>query len=50
MGNCCSGNANEGEIKMKFGPTYDKLHESLFDNREVLGMRGKEKIKIIIKI
>lgn len=50
MGNCCSGNANEGEFKMKHGPSFDRLQEQLFDNREVLGLRGKEKMKIIIKI
>ena len=50
MGNCCSGNANEGEVKMTKGPTFDRLHEQLFDNREILGLRGKEKMRIIVKI
>ena len=50
MGNCCGGNANENEIKMRFGPSFDRLQEQLFDNREVLGLRGKEKMKIIIRI
>jgi hypothetical protein len=50
MGNCCSGNANEGEIQMKHGPNYQKLNTMLFDDREVLGLRGQDKLKIIVRI
>lgn len=50
MGNCCSGNANEGEVTMMKGTTQHKLNDILFDDREVLGLRGTDKMKIVVKI
>jgi len=50
MGNCCSGNANEGEVTMMKGSTQKQLHDRLFDETPVLGLRGKEKLSLIIKI
>jgi IQ calmodulin-binding motif len=49
MGNCCSGNANEGEVTMMKGGS-PHLNNDYFDDREILGLRGNEKIALIIKI
>jgi len=50
MGNCCSGNANEGEVNIVKGPSTKQMQEVIFDDREVLGLRGTEKMKILIRI
>ena len=50
MGNCCGGNANEGEVTMMKGSGNQKLNELLFDDREVLGLRGNSKLKLIVRI
>jgi hypothetical protein len=49
MGNCCGGGANEGEVNMVKGGGSRNL-QALFDDREILGLRGQEKIHLIIKI
>jgi hypothetical protein len=57
MGSCCSGEANQGEVKIG-GHTHLGVHslpmknlmDELFDDREVLGYRGRDKINIIVKI
>jgi hypothetical protein len=57
MGSCCSGDANQGEVNIS-GPNNQGVHsmpiknigDELFDDREVLGLRGRDKIAIIIKI
>jgi len=56
MGNCCSGTPNEGEVSLMQGhrggsynmPT--KSINDLFDDRIVAGLRGTDKLKIIIRI
>ena len=55
MGNCCAGTSNEGEVNILQGaggfttvPTKN-LNE-LFDDRVVLGLKGRDKISIIVKI
>ena len=55
MGNCCSGSANEGEVNIMqgasgIGKNPTKNINEIFDDREVLGLRGRDKIAIIIKI
>lgn len=45
MGNCCGGNTSEGEVNIllggsDFGTMPSKNLTNLFDNREVLGLRG----------
>jgi hypothetical protein len=50
MGNCCSGNANEGEVTMMKGITSNKLNDIIFDEREILGLRGSQKMQIIVRI
>lgn len=57
MGSCCSGEANHGEVNIS-GQYHQGVHsmpiknvgDELFDDREVLGLRGRDKIAIIIKI
>lgn len=49
MGNCCSGAANEGEITMGV-PTNKNYHGDLFDDREVLGLRGRDKMQLVVKL
>ena len=46
MGNCCAGNSSEGEVNLGFPPAA----KSLFDEREVLGLKGSDKIRIIVRI
>lgn len=42
MGNCCSGNANEGEIKLMKGTAGKSMNmNNLFDDRVVLGRKGQ---------
>ena len=61
MGNCCSGSSNENEVNMlPGGPSrgggyynsnkYNGLEDKLFNEREILGLRGAAKISIIIRI
>jgi hypothetical protein len=50
MGNCCAANSNEGEVKMQKGTNAKQLTALVLDDREILGMRGEEKIALIIKI
>jgi hypothetical protein len=50
MGNCCSGNANEGEVTMQKGGNGRNLNELLFDDREILGLKGSQKLRLIVKI
>lgn len=49
MGNCCSGNANEGEVTMMKGGSPHQYND-YFDEREILGLRGQDKMALIIKI
>jgi hypothetical protein len=35
---------------MMKGANAQKLHEKLFDDHEVLGLRGKQKMAIIVRI
>ena len=51
MGNCCAGSANEGEINMMAGAVTNfgtmptsKNSTNLFDDREILGLKGADKI------
>lgn len=54
MGNCCGAeNHREKEISMardyhgtRIPPSFDHL----FDNREIMGLRGKDKIYLIIRL
>lgn len=57
MGSCCSGEANQGEINIGsnlhggiHSVPIKNLGDDLFDDTEVLGLRGRDKIAIIIKI
>jgi hypothetical protein len=52
MGNCCAGNANEGEVSINKGGFKTKAgyKDDYFDNREIAGLRGTEKLRLIIKI
>ena len=49
MGNCCAGNANEGEVHMMKGG-HRLGAGALLDEREVAGLRGSDKIILIVKI
>lgn len=49
MGNCCGGSANEGEVNIMRGSTHKQM-AGLFDEREVLGLKGADKLALIIKI
>ena len=52
MGNCCGGSSNEGEVSILRGgvASSQQLHSKLFDDREILGLRGAEKIRLIVRI
>jgi hypothetical protein len=57
MGSCCSGEANHGEVNISsqyhqgvHSMPIKNIGDELFDDREVLGLRGRDKIAIIIKI
>lgn len=57
MGSCCSGEANQGEVNIGshghlgvHSMPIKNLGDEIFDDREVLGLRGRDKIAIIIKI
>ena len=55
MGNCCAGEANQGEINIHAGghginTQPIKNLGDLFDDREILGLRGRDKIALIIRI
>lgn len=49
MGNCCGGTPGEGEVNIMRGSS-NKNMAGLFDEREVLGLRGQDKIALIVKI
>jgi hypothetical protein len=49
MGNCCSGTSNEGEVTINKGNT-ERMNDSLFDDRIILGLRGSDKLALIVKI
>lgn len=57
MGNCCSGANNEGEISMMQGGApgalthpMNKNLAHIFDEREILGLKGESKLRLIIKL
>lgn len=51
MGNCCGGNANEGEVSIaKGGYKTQKGFNQLLDDREIGGLKGTDKIRLIVKI
>lgn len=50
MGNCCSGGANEGEVKLGKNFKTQSAYSSIFDDREVCGLKGAAKMKLIVKI
>ena len=50
MGNCCSGNANEGEVKLGKNFKTQSAYSAIFDDREVGGLKGAAKMKLIVKI
>lgn len=50
MGNCCSGNSNDGEISIPKGNPARNNMNYLFDNREVGGLKGEDKIFLVVKI
>lgn len=50
MGNCCGGGANEGEINMIRGGATRSGTEHILDGRQVAGLKGGDKIILIIKI
>ena len=50
MGNCCAANSNDGEVKMQKTTNAKQLTALVLDDREVLGLRGEEKLSLIIKI
>lgn len=50
MGNCCGGGANEGEINMIKGGVTRSANEHILDARVVAGLKGTDKIILIIKI
>jgi hypothetical protein len=53
MGNCCAGEPQGGkEINMQkdYYGTNKGNYDHLFDGREVLGLTGREKIRLIVKI
>ncbi len=50
MGNCCSGGANEGEVKLGKNFKTQSAYSAIFDDREVCGLKGTAKMKLIFKI
>jgi hypothetical protein len=58
MGNCCGGANNEGEISMVPGGasiapgaySSGKNMAHIFDEREILGLKGDQKLRLIIKL
>jgi hypothetical protein len=54
MGNCCSGASNEAEMNMMAGsfglPTNKNFAGDLFDEREVMGLKGREKMRLVVKL
>ncbi len=50
MGNCCSGGSEEGQINMMKSNNQKQLTEFILDDREVLGLRGRDKIRLVVKI
>jgi len=52
MGNCCSGSNNDLDVNMMRGISQppQKILEHILDDREVLGLRGEQKIRLIVKL
>lgn len=51
MGNCCGAQANEGEVSIQKGNlSTQKGYHSLFDEREVGGLKGEDKIVLIVRL
>lgn len=50
MGNCCAGSSNDGEVNMYNMPTTKQTAYHIFDNREVLGLRGTDKLILLVKL
>ena len=54
MGNCCGAESQVGkEVNMQRDyPGYDKNADfnHLFDNREIMGLSGRDKIHLIVKL
>ena len=53
MGNCCAAEqqgTSEVNMQKDYYGTKAQQMEFLFDNREVCGLRGREKLALIIKV
>jgi hypothetical protein len=50
MGNCCGGGENQGEITMQKGGHATTAAGNILDDRTVAGLKGNDKIILIIKI
>jgi hypothetical protein len=50
MGNCCGGGQNDGEITMMRGVATKYGTEHILDDRMVAGLRGSDKIILVIKV
>lgn len=51
MGNCCGSANEEGNVAItKGGFKTQQGFTQLFDDREVCGLRGTDKLKLIVKI
>lgn len=50
MGNCCGGGENQGEITMKPGGNTTTGSGHILDERTVSGLKGQDKIILVIKI
>ena len=50
MGNCCGGGANDGDITMMRGVYTKYGAEHILDERMVAGLRGTDKIILVIKV
>ncbi len=49
MGNCCAGKASDAEIAMG-GIKGDNSIQHILDDREVAGLKGTDKIVLIVKL
>jgi hypothetical protein len=49
MGNCCAAGSEQGNVEVQKGGRRLKLNE-LFDDRQVAGYKGADKMILIIKI
>lgn len=50
MGNCCGGGPSDGDITMMRGVYTKAGTEHILDERMVAGLRGTDKIILVIKI